>query len=51
VWLKQSDQHEIIDAFVMNFRTGVVFDYAPGSTAPESSGRVKILQRGPNRIP
>src|SRR3954469_16515719 len=51
VWLKQSDQHEMIDAFVMNFRTGVVFDYAPGSTAPESSGRVKILERGPNRIP
>jgi hypothetical protein len=51
VWLKQSDQHEIIDAFVMNFRTGVVFDYAPGSTAPESSGRVRIVERGPNRIP
>jgi hypothetical protein len=51
VWLGQSDDHPIIDAFVMNFRTGVVFDYAPGSTSPESSGRVKILQRGPNRIP
>jgi hypothetical protein len=43
--------HAIVDAFVMNFRTGVVFDYAPGSDSPESSGRVKILQRGPNRIP
>jgi hypothetical protein len=51
VWLGQSADHPIIDAFVMNFRTGVVFDYAPGSTSPESSGRVKILQRGPNRIP
>jgi hypothetical protein len=49
-WLDPST-HAIVDAFVMNFRTGVVFDYAPGSTSPESSGRVKILQRGPNRIP
>ncbi len=51
VWLGQTDEHPMIDAFVMNFKTGVVFDYAPGSTSPESSGRVKILQRGPNRIP
>jgi hypothetical protein len=35
----------------MNFRTGVVFDYAPGSDSPESSGSVKILQKGTNRIP
>jgi hypothetical protein len=51
VWQGQTADHPIIDAFVMNFRTGVVFDYAPGSTTPESSGRVKILQRGPARIP
>src|SRR3954468_21712659 len=51
VWLKQSPEHEIVDAFVMNFKTGVVFDYAPGSTSPESSGTVKILHRGPARIP
>jgi hypothetical protein len=49
VW--QDDQNNIIDAFVMNFRTGVVFDYAPGSDSPESSGSVKILQKGTNRIP
>jgi hypothetical protein len=48
-WLRPSD-HAIIDAFVMNFKTGVVFDYAPGAT-PESSGTVKILEKGPNRIP
>jgi|1186.fasta_scaffold351660_2 hypothetical protein len=48
-WLRPSD-HAIIDAFVMNFRTGVVFDYAPGES-PESSGSVRLLQRGPNRIP
>jgi hypothetical protein len=49
VW--QNDANDIIDAFVMNFRTGVVFDYAPGSDTPESSGTVKILQKGTNRIP
>jgi hypothetical protein len=49
VW--QDDANNIIDAFVMNFRTGVVFDYAPGSDSPESSGSVKILQKGTHRIP
>jgi hypothetical protein len=49
VW--QNDAFDIIDAFVMNFRTGVVFDYAPGSATPESSGTVKILTKGANRIP
>jgi hypothetical protein len=49
-WLRPSD-HAIIDAFVMNFKTGVVFDYAPGTASPESSGTVRVLQRGPNRIP
>jgi hypothetical protein len=49
-WLDPSS-HAIVDAFVMNFKTGVVFDYAPGSDSPESSGRVRILERGPNRIP
>jgi hypothetical protein len=49
VW--QNDAFDIIDAFVMNFRTGVVFDYAPGSASPESSGSVKILTKGANRIP
>jgi hypothetical protein len=48
-WL--GDDNSIIDAFVMNFRTGVVFDYAPGSDSPESSGTVKILQKGTHRIP
>jgi hypothetical protein len=28
----------------------VVFDYAPGSTSPESSGTVKILEKGSQRI-
>lgn len=49
VW--QDPAFNIIDAFVMNFRTGVVFDYAPGGATPESSGSVRILTKGANRIP
>ena len=49
-WLDPST-HAIVDAFVMNFKTGVVFDYAPGSTQPESSGTVRILTKGASRIP
>jgi hypothetical protein len=44
--------HAIVDAFVMNFKTGVVFDYAPDDTdKPESSGTVRIVTKGANRIP
>ena len=49
VWLDADNN--IADAFVMNFKTGVVFDYAPGSPQPESSGTVRILQRGPMPLP
>jgi hypothetical protein len=49
-WLDPST-HAIVDAFVMNFKTHVVFDYAPGSASPESSGTVRILKKGANRIP
>ena len=49
VWMNPA--FDIIDAFVMNFRTGVVFDYAPGGATPESSGTVRILTKGANRIP
>ena len=48
-WL--DDDWNIIDAFVMNFRTGVVFDFAPGGPQPESSGTVEILERGPTPLP
>ena len=34
-WLDPST-HAIVDAFVMNFKTGVVFDYAPGSASPDT---------------
>jgi hypothetical protein len=49
-WLDPTT-HAIVDAFVMNFKTHAVFDYAPGSAQPESSGTVRILERGPKRIP
>ena len=48
-WLDPSS-HAIVDAFVMNFKTGVVFDYAPGSSKPESSGTVKVLKKGKAKI-
>ena len=49
VW--QDPAFNLIDAFVMNFKTGVVFDYAPGGTQPESSGTVKIVQAGATPLP
>jgi hypothetical protein len=50
VWQDPST-HAIVDAFVMNFKTGVVFDYAPGSAQPESSGTVKLLKTGATPLP
>ena len=41
----------IVDAFVMNFVTNTVYDYAPGSDHPESAGKITVVQTGPNRIP
>ena len=49
VW--QDPSNNIIDAFVMNFQTHTVFDYAPDpANPPESAGTVKILQRGAQHI-
>jgi hypothetical protein len=48
-WLDPST-HAIADAFVMNFKTNVVFDYAPGSSKPESSGTVKVIKAGSHKI-
>jgi hypothetical protein len=48
-WVK--DDGTIVDAFVMNFKTGVVFDYNPTPGQPESSGTVRILEKGANRLP
>jgi hypothetical protein len=49
-WLDPK-KHALVDVFVMNFSTGVVYDYAPGSAHPESSGTVKIEHRGPAPLP
>lgn len=43
--------HALVDVFVMNFATGVVFDYAPGSTHPESSGTVTVVHKGSHALP
>jgi len=48
-WLDPS--FAIIDAFVMNFVTDTVYDYAPGGDHPESAGKITVVQTGPNRIP
>jgi hypothetical protein len=50
-WLDRSNNDALVDVFVMNFKTHVVFDYAPGSTAPESSGRVTVVHRGSQPLP
>ena len=48
-WLDPS--FAIIDAFVMNFVTDTVYDYAPGSAHPESAGKITVVHAGKNRIP
>ena len=50
-WLDPSSNDALVDVFVMNFKTHVVFDYAPGSTSPESSGRVTVVHRGAQPLP
>jgi hypothetical protein len=42
--------HALVDVFVMNFATGVVFDYAPAAH-PQSSGTVTIKHRGSHPLP
>ena len=44
-------KHALVDVFVMNFSTHVVYDYAPGSTHPESSGTVTVVHRGSQPLP
>ena len=50
-WLDPKQKNALVDVFVMNFSTGVVFDYAPGSLHPESSGTVTVEHRGSHRVP
>jgi len=35
--------HAIVDVFVMNLQAHTVYDYAPGSTKPESAGYISIV--------
>ena len=49
-WLDPKS-HALVDVFVMNFATRVVYDYAPGSVHPESSGTVTVEHRGSHPIP
>jgi hypothetical protein len=49
-WLDPSS-YAIVDVFVMNFQTHTVYDFAPGSATPESAGTIKVVTRGPHRIP
>jgi len=49
-WLDPST-FAIVDVFVMNFNKHTVYDYAPGSSSPESAGTIKVVKRGSNRIP
>ena len=49
-WLDPK-KHALVDVFVMNFATGVVFDYAPGSAHPESSGTVTVERKGSHPLP
>jgi hypothetical protein len=50
-WLDPTQGDALVDVFVMNFKTHVVFDYAPGSLSPESSGTVKVVKRGAQPLP
>jgi hypothetical protein len=44
-------KHTLVDVFVMNFATHVVYDYAPGSAHPESSCTVTVEHRGSTPLP
>jgi hypothetical protein len=50
VWLDPTTS-AIVDAFVMNFVTNTVYDYAPGSDHPESAGKITVVKTGDNRVP
>jgi hypothetical protein len=44
-WL-DTKTHALLDVFVMNFKTHAIYDYAPGSLHPESTGTVAIKNVG-----
>jgi hypothetical protein len=49
-WL-DTKTHALLDVFVMNFKTHAIFDYAPGSLHPESTGTVTIVKSGSRKAP
>lgn len=49
-WL-DTKTHALLDVFVMNFKTHRIYDYAPGSLHPESTGTVRIVQFGSSKAP
>jgi hypothetical protein len=49
-WL-DTKTHALLDVFVMNFRTHAIYDYAPGSLHPESTGTVTIVKTGSSKAP
>ena len=50
-WIDPTQNDALVDVFVMNFQTHVVYDYAPGSLSPESSGVITVQKRGAQRLP
>jgi hypothetical protein len=49
-WIDKKSK-ALVDVFVMNFATHVVFDYAPGSLHPESSGTITVVHKGSSPLP
>jgi hypothetical protein len=49
-WL-DTKTHALLDVFVMNFKTHAIYDYAPGSLHPESTGTVTVKKTGATAPP
>ncbi|MGZ4171135.1 MAG: hypothetical protein ACXVR1_00855 [Solirubrobacteraceae bacterium] len=49
-WL-DTKTHALLDVFVMNFKTHAIYDYAPGSLHPESTGTVTVVKSGSSKAP
>jgi hypothetical protein len=49
-WL-DPQSNAIVDVFVMNFASHIVYDYAPGSNQPESAGTITVVHRGADPLP
>jgi len=41
----------LLDVFVMNFKTHAIYDYAPGSLHPDSTGTVTVVKSGSSKAP